>query len=93
MLAVTIIGCVVGVVGCVIGVATFASAQITKAKNDGMLISKVEQCLKNTEEIKKDVKEKNKEYDILLDEHSRDIVELQTKVRTLFSEMKELKQA
>lgn len=93
MPAITIIGCVVGVVGCVIGVATFASAQITKAKNDGMLISKVEQCLKNTEEIKNDMKEKNKEYDLILDTHTKDIVELQTKVATLFTKLKELKQA
>ena len=38
----SIIGCVVGIIGCVIGVATFTSAQLSKAKQDGMLISKLD---------------------------------------------------
>ena len=45
MSAISIIGCAVGVIGCVVGVATFISAQITKAKQDGMLISKIDQCV------------------------------------------------
>ena len=43
---ISIITCVVGIVGCLIGVATFVSAQITKAKQDGMLIAKIDQCVK-----------------------------------------------
>lgn len=87
MSPISIIGCVVGVVGCLIGIATFSSAMITKAKQDGVLMAKVEQCLKNTEEIKKDMKEKNKEYDSLLDKHSKEIVELQTQMKTVFSKI------
>ena len=87
MSPISIIGCVVGVVGCLIGIATFSSAMITKAKQDGVLMAKVEQCLKNTEEIKKDMKEKNKEYDSLLDKHSKDIVELQTQMKSVLSKI------
>lgn len=87
MSPISIIGCVVGVVGCLIGIATFSSAMITKAKQDGVLMAKVEQCLKNTEEIKKDVKEKNKEYDSLLDKHSKEIVELQTQMKSVLSKI------
>lgn len=82
---ISIITCVVGVIGCVIGVATFVSAQITKAKQDGMVLAKVEQCVQNTEEIRKDIKEKNKEIDNVTAEHARAIVKLQT-------EMKEVQQ-
>ena len=32
---ISIIMCMVGIVGCVIGVATFVSAQIVRAKEDG----------------------------------------------------------
>lgn len=81
---ISIIGCIVGIVGCVVGVATFVSAQITKAKQDGVLMAKIEQCVNNTEEIKKDMKEKNHEVDSLLDEHSKQIVELQTQVRNIY---------
>lgn len=87
MSPISIIGCVVGVVGCLIGIATFSSAMITKAKQDGVLMAKVEQCLKNTEEIKKDMKEKNKEYDSLLDKHSKEIVELQTQMKSVLSKI------
>ena len=58
MTVISIIGCVVGIVGCIVGVATFVSAQITKAKQDGMLIAKIDQCVHGIEEIKKDNKEK-----------------------------------
>lgn len=87
MSPISIIGCVVGVVGCLIGIATFSSAMITKAKQDGVLMAKVEQCLKNTEEIKKDMKEKNKEYDSLFDKHSKEIVELQTQMKSVLSKI------
>ena len=32
---ISIITCCVGIIGCVIGVATFVSAQLPKAKQDG----------------------------------------------------------
>ena len=50
-----IVLCIAGIISCLIGVSTFVSAQVTKAKQDGVLIAKIEQCVRNTEEIKKDI--------------------------------------
>lgn len=83
MNTISIITCIVGIIGCVIGVATFISAQITKAKQDGMLIAKIDQCVKGIEEIKSDIKEKNHEIDAVIDEHTRKIVRLETQMKTL----------
>lgn len=87
MNAVAIIGCVVGIIGCVIGVATFVSAQITKAKQDGMIIAKIDQCVHGIEEIKADIKEKNKEVDSLIDSHTKDIVELKTQMKNVLEQL------
>ena len=87
MTAVAIIGCVVGIIGCVIGVATFVSAQITKAKQDGMIIAKIDQCVHGIEEIKTDIKEKNKEVDSLIDSHTKDIVELKTQMKNVLEQL------
>lgn len=87
MNAIAIIGCVVGIVTCTVGVATFISAQITKAKQDGMLVAKIDQCVNGIEDLKKDVKEKNKELDSIVDEHTRDIVKLKTQMRTVFEQL------
>lgn len=87
MNAIAIIGCVVGIVTCTVGVATFVSAQITKAKQDGMLVAKIDQCVNGIESLKKDVKEKNKELDSIVDEHTRDIVKLKTQMRTVFEQL------
>lgn len=88
MEVVTVIPLVVGIIGCVVGVATFISAQITKAKQDGMVLAKVDQCVKNTEEIKKDMKERNKEIDVVIDKHSHDITQLQTEMDMVFKNLK-----
>lgn len=87
MNALSIIGCIVGIIGCVIGVATFISAQLTKAKQDGMVLAKVEQCVQNTEEIKKDMKEKNKEIDSIIDIHTQAITKLQTEMKIIFDKL------
>ena len=87
MSAISIIGCAVGIIGCAIGIATFVSAQITKAKQDGMVLAKIEQCVKNTEEIKKEMKDKNKEIDNIIDKHSEDITKLKTEMEIVFKEM------
>lgn len=87
MNALSIIGCVVGIIGCAIGVATFISAQLTKAKQDGMVLAKVEQCVQNTEEIKKDMKEKNKEVDAIIDSHTQAITQLQTEMKMVFKQL------
>jgi Tfp pilus assembly protein PilN len=83
MNAISLIGCVVGIIGCVVGVATFTSAQITKAKQDGMLLAKIEQCVKGIEEIKRDMKEKNYEVDGIIEEHSKAIIQLQTEMKSV----------
>lgn len=82
-----IIGCIVGVISCIVGVATFVSAQLTKAKQDGMLIAKIDQCVNGIEDIKNDMKEKNKEVDKVIDEHTRDIVELKAQMKTVFKQI------
>ena len=87
MNALSIIGCVVGIIGCAIGVATFISAQLTKAKQDGMVLAKVDQCVKNTEEIKNDMKEKNKEIDSVIDNHTQAITKLQTEMKMVFKKI------
>lgn len=82
-----IIGCVVGIIGCVIGVSTFVSAQITKAKQDGVQIAKLDQCVNGIEEIKKSMKDKNHEIDSVLDEHTKAITELQTQMKSVWKSL------
>lgn len=84
---ISIITCVVGIVGCLIGVATFVSAQITKAKQDGMLIAKIDQCVNGIEEIKNDMKEKNHEFDTIIDEHTKKIVRLETQMKAVYEHL------
>ena len=88
MNAISIIGCAVGIIGCAIGIATFVSAQITKAKQDGMVLAKVDECVQNTEEIKKDMKEKNKEYDTIIDGHTQAITKLKTEMQMVLKNLK-----
>ena len=87
MNTISIITCIIGVIGCVIGVATFISAQITKAKQDGMLIAKIDQCVKGIEEIKIDMKEKNHEIDSVIDEHTRKIIRLETQMKSVYEHL------
>lgn len=81
---ISVIGCVVGIVSCVVGVSTFVSAQVTKAKQDGMQIAKLDQCVNGIEEIKKSMKDKNHEIDVVLDEHTKAITELQTQMKSVW---------
>lgn len=83
MSAISIIGCAVGIISCIIGVSTFVSAQITKARQDGVMLAKIDQCVTGIDEIKTDVKEKNKEIDRTIDEHSKDITYLKAQVKIL----------
>lgn len=87
MNVIPVITCMVGIVGCVIGVATFVSAQITRAKQDGMLIAKIDQCVKGIEDIKTDMKEKNREFDAIIDEHTRKIIRLETQVKNIYEHL------
>lgn len=70
---------VIGIIGCVIGVATFSSAQLTRAKQDGMFLAKIDQCVKGIDEIKRDIKEKNSLYDKVIADHSERISTLEVK--------------
>lgn len=85
MNTVSIIGCVVGIIGCVIGVATFVSAQLTRARQDGVLVAKVDQCVKGIDELKSNVKERNDKFDKVIDEHTRDIAELKSQMHTVMN--------
>lgn len=87
MNTISIIGCVVGIVGCVIGVATFVSAQMSRAKQDGQLIAKVDQCVKGIEELKVDVKERNEKFNDILDEHSKDITQLKAQMHSVIAKL------
>lgn len=84
---ISIIMCVVGVIGCVIGIATFISAQITKAKDDGILMAKVDQLVQSLEELKKDTKSRNITTDSILDEHTKDIVDIKARLRAVEKEV------
>lgn len=87
MNTISLIGCIVGIISCFVGVSTFVSAQITKAKQDGMVLAKIEQCVKNTEDIKKEMKEKNKEFDIVIDNHTQAITKLQTEMKMVLKNL------
>ena len=87
MNTISLIGCIVGIISCIIGVSTFVSAQVTKAKQDGMQIAKLDQCVNGIEEIKKEMKEKNHELESVIDEHSKAITQLQTEMKTVFKQL------
>ena len=87
MNTISLIGCIVGIVSCVVGVSTFVSAQVTKAKQDGMQIAKLDQCVNGIEEIKKEMKEKNHELESVIDEHSKAVTQLQTEMKTVFKQL------
>lgn len=84
---ISIITCCVGIIGCVIGVATFVSAQISKAKQDGALMEKVDYLVRGFDEQKKEQKEQNHQQDKLLSEHSVAIKELQTRMKNIEKEV------
>lgn len=87
MNTISIIGCVVGIIGCAIGVATFVSAQLTRARQDGVLVAKVDQCVKGIDEIKSDVKDRNDKFDKVIDEHTKDITELKSQMHTVMAKL------
>ena len=68
---------VIGIIGCVIGVATFSSALLTKAKQDGMFLAKIDQCVKGIDEIKRDMKDKNTITDKIIADHGQRISSLE----------------
>ena len=48
---------VCSLVACLIGVLTFVVGMTTRAKNDGILVQKINQAIEGIEELKADVKE------------------------------------
>lgn len=87
MNTISLIGCIVGIIGCVIGVATFVSAQLSRAKRDGVLIEKVDQCVRGITELKVDVKERNERFDAVIDQYGKDIAQLKTQMHTVLSKL------
>ena len=83
----SIITCCVGIIGCVIGVATFVSAQLSKAKQDGALMNKVDYLVSGFDELKKEQKERNADQDHVLSEHSIAIENLQTRMKNIENEV------
>ena len=83
----SIITCCVGIIGCVIGVATFVSAQLSKAKQDGALMNKVDYLVSGFDELKKEQKERNADQDHILWEHSIAIENLQTRMKNIENEV------
>ena len=83
----SIITCCVGIIGCIIGVATFVSAQLSKAKQDGALMNKVDYLVCGFDELKKEQKERNTDQDRILSEHSIAIENLQTRMKNIEKEV------
>lgn len=84
----SVIGGIVGVVTCLLAIFTFFFARMTSAKESGILIAKIEQCVKGIERIESDMRRENIKQDELMsklnhkvDEHSRLIAALQTEMR------------
>ena len=84
---ISIITCCVGIIGCVIGVATFVSAQLSKAKQDGALMEKVDYLVNSFNELKKEQKECNKSQDDIIAEHAIAIENLQTRMKNVENEV------
>ena len=84
---ISIIMCVVGVVGCVIGVSTYAAAQMARAKEDGALMAKVDYLVQGLDELKKETNKHYSSIDEVQDEHTKAIVNIQARVRSLEKEV------
>jgi beta-lactamase regulating signal transducer with metallopeptidase domain len=82
---IAVISCIVGIITCLIGVATFTSAQLSKSNQNGRILEKIEYTCRGVDEIKKEMKEKNKEIDKIIDEHTVQITRLQEDVKQLKS--------
>lgn len=84
---ISIIMCVIGIVGCVIGVATYASAQMTRAKEDGVLMAKVDHLVSSLDELKKETNKHYSSIEEVQEEHTKDIVDIKARVRNLEKEV------
>lgn len=75
------------VIGCAIGIAGFYVGIVSRAKQDGRMLEKIDQCCKGIDEIKKDMKEKNHNFDDVIDEHSQRITRLEAQVTSIFKRL------
>ena len=87
---ISIITCAVGIIGCIVGVATFVSASLTRAKEDGKLMAKVDYLVNGFDELKQDAKTRNSAVDKLLDEHSTAIADLQARMNIVEKEISKI---
>lgn len=86
---ISIIASIVGIISCLIGVATYTSAQLTKARENGALIEKVDYLVKSFDEQKRELKERHTWTTKILDEHTRDITNLKARIEHLEKEIEE----
>lgn len=84
---ISIITCVVGIIGLLIGIATYIGALLSKAKENGALMEKVDYLVKSFDEQKAELKERHNAVSSILDEHTRDITSLKTRVDHLEREI------
>ena len=84
---ISIIACVVGIIGCVVGVATFVSAQLTRAKENGALMEKVDYLVRSFDEQKQENKERNAAVVGSIDEQSKMLVDIQARLRNVEKEV------
>jgi len=84
---ISLIACIVGVIGCVIGVASYVSAQLVRARENGALMEKVDYLVRSFDEQKKDTKERNTIIDKVIDEHTVAIADMQARVKNLEKEV------
>lgn len=75
-----------GVIACCVGVATFITGMLTRAKQDGQLIAKLDSALKGIEEIKGDVKS----IQNIQNAHENEITQINTELRTLKEKVSDL---
>lgn len=79
-------------IGVGIGIAGYLSGLQSRAKQDGRLIEKVEQVERIVTEIKSEMNNKNGKYDEVISEHTAKITEHDQQIKTLFRDVKELKE-
>ena len=71
---------VCSIIACLIGVLTFVVGMIGRAKNDGVLVQKINQTIAGIEELKKDLKQvSNSQQSLALLVNSQD-----EQIKTLF---------
>lgn len=84
---ISLITCAVGIIGCIVGVATFVVGSLTRAKEDGKLLEKVDYLIRSFDELKADTKDHNNSTDEILSEHTKDITDIKARLRNVEKEL------